>query len=368
MAAIGVVGLVRGLYVARWCARLGVRVVALCDTDEARITAAAREFPGARTTSRWRHLLAPEAGLDGVVLAHDFDRHAEAAVAFLDAGIHVLSETAACTTEREGRALVAAAERSAASYAFAENYVAHAHVRAIGELVRGGAVGAPQLIESDYVHAASPEDVAALVGDPAHWRGRISPTEYCTHALSPVLDVTGTWPVEVSAFPVTTQETRPGAVVLMVRLSDGGLALTRQTFLQGEPDSHWHWFSVRGSRGLAESVRAAGERSWNVRVRRDAWTAPKERAGQQGAYEEELVPPPLRIGGTRGAEPVAVPRHDEGTALIAEAFRACMEEDGAVPRVGVREAVAASLVGTAATVSLREHGRAVAVADVRSWT
>ncbi|MFI9050211.1 Gfo/Idh/MocA family protein [Streptomyces sp. NPDC053427] len=365
MAAIGVVGLVRGLYVARWCARLGIRVTALCDTDAKRVAAAARAFPGARTTSRWSNLLAPEAGLDGVLLAHDFDRHAEAAVAFLGRGIHVLSETAACTTEREGRALVAAAGRSAASYSFAENYVAHAHVRAIGELVRAGAIGAPQLVESDYVHAASPEDVAALIGDPAHWRGRIPPTAYCTHALSPVLDVTGAWPVEVSAVPVTAQE-RPGAVVLTVRLSDGALALTRQTFLQGEPDSHWHWFSVRGSRGLAESVRAAGERSWNVRVRRDAWAAPKTAAGQQGAHEEELTPPVLRIGDGRAAGPLRVPRHDEGTAVIVDAFRACMEE-GAAPRVGVRQAVAASLVGTAAAVSLRNHGRAVAVPDVRAW-
>ncbi|MFF4697091.1 Gfo/Idh/MocA family protein [Streptomyces chattanoogensis] len=365
MAAIGVVGLVRGLYVARWCARLGIRVTALCDTDQERLTAAVREFPGARTTSQWRHLLAPGAGLDGVLLAHDFDRHAEAAIAFLDRGIHVLSETAACTTEREGRALVAAAERSRASYSFAENYVTHAHVRAIGKLVRDGVIGAPQLIESDYVHAASPEDVAALIGDPAHWRGRISSTAYCTHALSPVLDVTGAWPVEVSAFPVNARQERPEAVVLMVRLSDGGLALTRQTFLQGEPDSHWHWFSVRGSRGLAESVRAAGERSWHVRVRRDAWAAPRTGPGQEGAHEEELVPPALRIETAAGA--VEVPRHDEGTARVVDAFRACMEEDGAVPRIGVRPAVAASLVGTAAAVSLREHGRAVAVPDVQFW-
>ncbi|UQA93128.1 hypothetical protein [Streptomyces halobius] len=61
-----------------------------------------------------------------------------------------------------------------------------------------------------------------------------------------------------------------------------------------------------------------------------------------------------------------MPRHDEGTALIAEAFRACMEEDAA-PRVAVRQAVAASLVGTSAAVSLAEGGRAVAVPDVRSW-
>ncbi|MEV0370118.1 hypothetical protein AB0I10_09870 [Streptomyces sp. NPDC050636] len=43
-----------------------------------------------------------------------------------------------------------------ASYSFAENYVTHAHVRAIQGLVRDGAIGTPQLIESDYLHGVPP--------------------------------------------------------------------------------------------------------------------------------------------------------------------------------------------------------------------
>jgi uncharacterized protein (DUF1786 family) len=47
--------------------------------------------------------------MDAVVLVSDFDQHAPAAIAALDRGLSVLSETAACRTVAEGVALVEAA-------------------------------------------------------------------------------------------------------------------------------------------------------------------------------------------------------------------------------------------------------------------
>lgn len=96
---IGIVGLSRGLYMAELAHRIGIEVIAVCDPDSERMAAARAEFPDARSTEDWAELL--DAGLDGVVLANDFDAHAELAIAFLDRGIHVLSETAACASEEE---------------------------------------------------------------------------------------------------------------------------------------------------------------------------------------------------------------------------------------------------------------------------
>lgn len=264
---IGVIGLRMGLYLGGWCRRLGMDVVAACDRDAEALTAAARELPGAKLTADWRELL--DEGLDAVVLANDFDAHAPLAVEFLARGVHVLSEAAACASAEEGMRLIEAEQRSSATYSFAENYVLHPHVRLLHERIRSGELGRVQLIEADYLHAMSPGEVAALIGDPGHWRGRIAATAYCTHTLLPVLALTGAWPVEVSAFRVDEADPR-AAVVMNVRLSDGSLAVTRHGFLQGEPESHWSWVSVRGTRALAESVRAAGERAWSVRVRREA--------------------------------------------------------------------------------------------------
>ncbi|MBO8191251.1 Gfo/Idh/MocA family oxidoreductase [Streptomyces oryzae] len=351
MSRLMVVGLRRGMVLARWCARAGFEVAALCDPDAELLAAASAEFPAARTASTWQELVT--ADVEAVVLAHDFDAHAESAIAFLERGVHVLSECAACVTEEEGRALVNAAEESAASYSFAENYVEHPHIRTIAGLVADGEIGSVELIECDYVHGLAPQDVEAMVGDPTHWRGRIASTAYCTHTLSPVLDVTGAWPVQVTAHPVGTAE-RPMAVVLVAQLSTGALALTRQTFLQGEPDSHWSWLSVRGTRGLAESLRAPGEDAWSVRLRNEPWA-------RGGSPRDEIRQPPRT---TLYGEAVA--SMEAGTALIVEAFRRTVTE-GAPPRVPVRAAVAASLVGVAGARSLAEGSVPVSAPRVAEW-
>ncbi|MEV6000934.1 Gfo/Idh/MocA family oxidoreductase [Streptomyces griseomycini] len=343
---IGVVGLRRGLHLAGWCRKVGLEVVAACDRDPERRAVAQAQLPGAVLVERWQELL--DHRLDGVVLANDFDEHAPLAIAFLDRGVHVLSESAACVDAAEGERLIAAADRSSATYSFAENYVAHPHVRLIRQAIEAGELGRISLIEADYLHGMSPADVAGLIGDPAHWRGRIAPTAYCTHTLSPVLALTDAWPVEVSAFPVDEADPR-AAVVMAVRLSSGALALTRHGFLQGEPDSHWSWISVRGAKALAESVRTAGERSWSVRVRTEGWAVPEGRA-----REEERTPVPLTLAG----EPVA--RGAEGTVRVLRAFRATMEH-GEPPLVPVRPAVAASLVGVAGAESLANGSRPVPV-------
>lgn len=342
---VGVVGLGMGSYLATWCRRLGMEVVAACDRDPGRRDEARELLPGAALVGEWPALL--EHRLDAVVLANDFDEHAPLAVAFLDAGVHVLSESAACADEQQARALLAAERRSAATYSFAENYVFHPHIRLVRSIVEAGEIGRVTLIEADYLHGMAPDAVAGLIGDPAHWRGRIAPTAYCTHTLSPVLALTGALPTDVAAFPVDSTDPR-SAVVMVVRLDDGGLAVTRHGFLQGEPDSHWSWFSARGTEGLAESVRAPGERAWTVRVRKESWTDPGG-----SVRDEEREPEPLFLPDGTHVEPKA-----EGTVRILAGFRASVE-DGRPPLVPVLPAVAASLVGIVGARSLRENSRPV---------
>ncbi|NKY58188.1 Gfo/Idh/MocA family oxidoreductase [Nocardia flavorosea] len=347
---VGVVGLGMGLFLATWCRRLGMEVVAACDRDPVRRAEARALLPDARLVDEWPALL--EERLDAVVLANDFDEHAPLAIAFLDAGVHVLSESAACTDEQQARALLAAERRSAATYSFAENYVFHPHIQLVRTIVAAGAIGRVNLIEADYLHGMAPDAVASLIGDPAHWRGRIEPTAYCTHTLSPVLALTGALPTEVAAFAIDSADPR-AAVVMVVRLDDGGLAITRHGFLQGEPDSHWSWFSARGSKGLAESVRAPGERAWSVRVRKESWTDPGG-----NVRDEEREPAPLILPDGTPVESKA-----EGTVRILEGLRACVE-DGRPPLVPVLPAVAASLAGVAGARSLRENSRPIPMPDL----
>jgi predicted dehydrogenase len=115
---LGVVGLRMGLHLATWAQRTGLSVVAACDRDPGRRSAAAERIPGAELTGRWEDLL--DLDIDGVVLANDFDAHAPPAVEFLERGVHVLSESAACATVEEGRRLIEAADGSTATYSGGE--------------------------------------------------------------------------------------------------------------------------------------------------------------------------------------------------------------------------------------------------------
>ncbi|MFC8381118.1 hypothetical protein [Nocardia sp. NPDC057272] len=99
---------------------------------------------------------------------------------------------------------------------------------------------------------------------------------------------------------------------------------------------------MRGTEGLAESVRAPGARAWSVRVRKEGWTT-----GDGVTRDEERAPAAVTLPDGTLVEPKA-----EGTVRILEGFRACVER-GALPLVPVGPAVAASLVGVVGARSLR---------------
>ena len=114
---------------------------------------------------------------------------------------------------------------------------------------------------------------------------------------------------------------RPSAGVMVVRLSSGALAVARHGFLQGEPDSHWSWLSVRGDRGLVENVRARGEDAWSVQIRVEPWAS----VGGE-ARDEVVVPPPMVLAGER------VERAAEGTAAVLVGCQGrCWKSRGPVP-------------------------------------
>jgi predicted dehydrogenase len=115
---VGVLGLRRGAALARLAQQARMQVVAVCERDDQRREAA--KSLGAAAYRDVEPFL--DHAMDAVLLVNDFDQHAPVAIAALEQGLSVLSETAACRTVAEGVALVEAAERSAGVYMFAENY------------------------------------------------------------------------------------------------------------------------------------------------------------------------------------------------------------------------------------------------------
>ena len=173
--------------------------------------------------------------MDAVILVNDFDQHAPAAIAALERGLSVLSETGACRTLAEGVALIEAAERSSGIYMFAENYPYMPFAREMRRRYAAGDIGEVRYAEAEYLD--EPADLAAMAGDRGHWRARTPATYYCTHSLAPVAAITGTRPVRVSGFVVPTsggtealERARRGrgwAALLVVRLDNGAVFKTR---------------------------------------------------------------------------------------------------------------------------------------------
>ena len=117
---VGVVGVGRGQSFASGATdRVGMKLVALCDTWEEKLNEAGQRYGAAAYTDYDRFL---EHDMDAVVLANYFHEHAPFALKALAAGKHVMSETAANATLAEGVALCRAVERSGKIYMFAENY------------------------------------------------------------------------------------------------------------------------------------------------------------------------------------------------------------------------------------------------------
>jgi predicted dehydrogenase len=352
---VGVLGLRRGAALARLAQQAGMRVVAVCERDDRRLQETASALDAVAYRDLEPFLDHP---MDAVVLVNDFDQHAPVAVAALDRGLSVLSETAACRTLAEGVALVEAAERSAGVYMFAENYPYLPFVREMRRRYVAGDIGEVRYAEAEYLD--EPADLAWFVRDRAHWRARTPATYYCTHSLAPVAAITGTRPVQVSGFVVPTasgpealERARRGrgwAALLVVRLDNGAVFKSLHGFLEAGQQA---WVRVHGDRGLMENLRQGDTRTLRV-----AWDAPDGEGWRR--TEEVLLPWPPGFPAT-DADPMG-----DGVAetLMLRDFAGAVRH-GTAPDQDVYFGVELSVTGIQAMRSSLAGGVPVQVPDLR---
>jgi predicted dehydrogenase len=352
---VGVLGLRRGAALARLAGQAGMRLVAVCERDDRRLeeTASALDVAGYRDLEAFL-----DHAMDAVVLVNDFDQHAPVAVAALERGLSVLSETAACRTLAEGVALVEAAERSAGVYMFAENYPYLPFVREMRRRYMAGDIGEVRYAEAEYLD--EPADLAWFVKDRAHWRARTPATYYCTHSLAPVAAITGTRPVQVSGFVVPTasgpealERARRGrgwAAVLVVRLDNGAVCKSLHGFLEAGQQA---WVRVHGDRGLMENLRQGDTRTLRV-----VWDAADGEGWRRA--EEVLLPWPSEFPAT-DADPMG-----DGVAetLMLRDFASAVRH-GTAPDQDVYFGVELSITGIQAMRSSLAGGVPVDVPDLR---
>jgi predicted dehydrogenase len=280
------------------------------------------------------------------------------AIAALERGLSVLSETAACRTLAEGVALVEAAERSGGVYMFAENYPYIPFAREMRRRYVAGDVGEVRYAEAEYLD--EPADLMEMVNDRGHWRARTPATYYCTHSLAPVAAITGTRPVRVSGFVVPTagdqaalERARRGrgwAALLVVRLDNGAVFKSLHGFLEGSQPA---WVRICGDRGLMENLRHGDTRTLRV-----VWDA-RDGEGWRRAEEVFLPWPP-------GFPPTDADPLGDGVAetLMLRDFASAVRRE-VVPDQDVYFGVELSVTGIQAMRSSLAGSLPVEVPDLR---
>ncbi len=197
---IGVFGVWRGeTYIKLLANESDVEVVCICDKNRERLDAMEKYVSCPRFTGFDEFLeYGRSQGMNAVFLANYFNQHTPFAIRSMEAGMDVISECTAASTLAECVQLVEAVKRTGRKFMLAENYPFSAANLRLREIVRSGELGRLLYAEGEYNHTGSPEMLKRLTTDPNHWRGWLPRTYYITHALGPVMFMTGTMPKYVS--------------------------------------------------------------------------------------------------------------------------------------------------------------------------
>ena len=351
---VGVIGVGRGQSFARGANEVvGMELVALCDTWEERLEEVGKRH-GVATYADYDAFL--EHDMDAVVLANYFHQHAPFAIKALEAGKHVMSETASNTTLAEGVALCRAVEKTGKTYMLAENYPFTAFNQEMRRVYETGEIGDVTYAEGEYNHPMAPRDRLRISPGMNHWRAWIPSTYYCTHALAPLMYVTDTMPVKVNALSVacrgvddlTVRVADPGSVILC-RMDNGAVFRIFGLLLPG----HSNWYRVHGSRGAMEIARGPGYfGAGQIRIWHEKWDI------EPGEEEERVYAPDWPEHGELAREA----GHGGGDFWTNFHFANAIRS-GEPPYLDVYRGVTMSSVGILAWKSGLEDGRPIDVPD-----
>ncbi len=351
---VGVIGVGRGQSLARGASEaVGMELVALCDTWEERLLQAGKQF-GVATYTDYDEFLGHD--MDAVVLANYFHQHAPFAIKALEAGFHVMSETASNTTLAEGVALCRAVEKSGKIYMLAENYPYTAFNQEMRRAYQADEIGEVTYAEGEYNHPMTVETRLELAPGSKHWRARIPSTYYCTHALAPLMYITDAMPTQVNALSITCDSVGektmsvadPGSVILC-RMDHGAVFRLFGLVLPG----HSNWYRVHGARGAMELVRGPGYYgSGQVRIWHEEWDL------KEGEVTDKVYTPEWPEHG----ELAKKAGHGGGDFWTSFHFASAIRS-GEQPYLNVYRGVAMSSVGILAWKSALEEGAPVAVPD-----
>jgi predicted dehydrogenase len=156
----------------------GIRVVAVCDRDEARLAPVRRRYPSIRTTGSYDEILAAP-DIDAVLLATPVRTHYALARQAILAGKHVFVEKPMAQTSSECRRLIALADEHSRVLMPGHTFLYSPPVRKVRELLDEGSFGRLHFATFSRVNLGIHQSDASVVRDLAphdfsmllHWLG-----------------------------------------------------------------------------------------------------------------------------------------------------------------------------------------------------
>lgn len=167
-----------------------VKELVLCDTDSALLRTVAARFGITRTCESLDDVL-QMADVDAVHLITPIPLHEEQSVRVLESGRHCACTVPMATTLDGVRRILCAAKQSGKRYMMMETSVYTAHYRYAQTLLENGAFGRVQ-----FLRGAHYQDMEEW---PEYWQG-LPPMWYSTHAVAPLLAISGTRARKVHCF------------------------------------------------------------------------------------------------------------------------------------------------------------------------
>ena len=355
---VGVIGAFRGESFARTAEASGMKLVAICDNFEFRMKQVSERL-NVKGYLDFDEFLRHD--LDAVVVATPFHLHAPFAMKAMDNGKHVLSETSCNITLAEGVELYKKAEETGLCYMLAENYCYTRFNQEMKRLYDAGEIGAVMYAEGEYNHPMEINDVMWYSPGVKHWRNNLPGCYYNTHALAPMMYITGAHPVEVSCvnvpFPdegdgVIRKKKYGGPFVMLIKMDNNAIF----RIIGGGFAGHSCWYSFHGTTGAMESTRDHGYfGSQQVRVWHEPWNLKTDQV------EEQVYYPNWPTHGAKANQT----GHGGGDFFVELTFAESIR-NGNQPYLNAYNGVTMSNVGILAWRSVHQNGDFIKIPDLKS--
>jgi predicted dehydrogenase len=289
----------------------GVELWAICQRDEENLNKTGDQFGVPKRYTSFEALLA-DPDLDAVHINTPIASHAPMSLAALEAGKHCACTVPMATTTEECLKIVDARNRSGKVYMMMETAIYTREYLYAKDLVDSGKIGKIQFLRGAH------QQNMGLPGWPSYWYG-FPPMHYATHAVSPLLAISGTTAESVVCFgsgridsEYAKHYNAPFAVEsTLIKLRDSDLACEvtrslfntirqyRESFDVYGTESSFEWEQVIGEGPV---VYSGFEDATRVEVPDYGHRLPPEISGftQAGVYDDEHEHTSFIQGGGHG--------------------------------------------------------------------